>query len=154
MEIHTADLVLNRLYIGSLRVARDEELLKSIGVSHVLTVCPNKPNRFEGIEYKIVSVRDSPEHRIDAHFDECFKFIRTALAQGGTVYVHCFKGVSRSASIVLAYLMKYQRMRFQRALEFLKERRSAVDPNPGFVEQLKNFESILVASRDSFSLSK
>ena len=147
MEIHTADLVLNRLYIGSLRVARDEELLRSLNITHVLTVCPTKPNTFEGIIYKLVSVTDSPEHRIDVHFDECFEFIRAALAEGGSVYVHCFKGVSRSASVIIAYLMKFKKMRYERAFYFLKKRRSIIDPNPGFVDQLKNFESILVSSQ-------
>ena len=140
---------MHRLYIGSLRVARNENVLRSLNVTHVLTVCPTRPNRFEGIVYKIVSVSDSPNHRIDVHFDECFEFINSALAQGGTVYVHCFQGVSRSASVVIAYLMKYKKMKFQKAFEFLRKRRSIINPNFGFVDQLKNFESALALSQQA-----
>jgi atypical dual specificity phosphatase len=148
MESHRADIVLNRLYIGSLRVARDCDLLRSLNVTHVLTVCPTRPNHFEGICYKLVSIPDSPNHRIDLLFDECFEFINSALANGGTVLVHCFQGVSRSASVVIAYLMKYKKMKFDRAFEFLKKRRSIVNPNFGFVDQLKNFESTLRLSQE------
>jgi atypical dual specificity phosphatase len=148
MDSNKADLVLSRLYIGPLRVARNESLLRHLNVTHVLTVCPTRPNRFEGIVYKIVSVSDSPNHRIDVHFDECFEFINNALAQGGTVYVHCFQGVSRSASVVIAYLMKYRKMKFQRAFDYLKKRRNIINPNFGFVDQLKNFESSLALSQE------
>lgn len=51
--------------------------------------------------------------------------------------VQCHAGKSRSASVVLAYLMKYKNMGFGTAMAYLKQRRPRVNPNVGFIEQLK-----------------
>ena len=56
------------------------------------------------------------------------------------VLVHCKEGVSRSASIVISYLMKSRNMKLNETLEYVKNRREVVDPNSGFKEQLKEFE--------------
>lgn len=57
--------------------------------------------------------------------------------------VHCIKGISRSVSFVIAYLMKYYSMNYEEAYSFLKKKRKCVCPNEGFVRQLKNFEIFL-----------
>ena len=62
------------------------------------------------------------------------------LKNGGNVLVHCVAGISRSASVVLAYLMWKENMSFEEALEYLKGLRPIVEPNDGFVKQLKDFE--------------
>ena len=103
MEADKASLVVNRLYISSLRVSQNENTVKRLHITHILTVCPVRPLHFPGIVYKLVSISDSPDQRIDLKFQECFDFIREALLSGGTVLVHCFQGVSRSASIILGY---------------------------------------------------
>jgi len=59
------------------------------------------------------------------------------------VLVHCFAGVSRSASTVIAYLMKMNQMDYKSAYNFCKDKRMVTCPNPGFVRQLKEFESTL-----------
>jgi len=48
---------------------------------------------------------DVPWENLSKYFLACNKFIKGALEQGGTVFVHCYAGVSRSATIVIAYLM-------------------------------------------------
>ena len=59
---------------------------------------------------------------------------------GGKTLVHCVSGVSRSASLCLAYLMKHERMPLTRAFAHLKSRRPSVRPNTGFFTQLIEFE--------------
>lgn len=139
METDRADLVLSRLYISSLRIAENQNILNRLHVTHVLTVCPVRPPHYEGITYKLVSISDSPDHRIDLKFQESFEFIRNALVNGGVVLVHCFQGVSRSASIIIGYLITYNSMNFEQAYDYLKHKRACVNPNYGFMNQLRNY---------------
>lgn len=53
--------------------------------------------------------------------------------------VHCAGGVSRSASICIAYLMQSKRMSFQDAYLAVKKKRKCVKPNQNFVKQLKSY---------------
>jgi len=59
---------------------------------------------------------------------------------GGKTLVHCVSGVSRSASLCLAYLMKHERMPLRRAFAHLKSMRPSIRPNTGFFTQLIEFE--------------
>jgi len=57
--------------------------------------------------------------------------------------VHCQMGKSRSVSFIIAYLMKYMRMKFDDALLYLKRIRRTAFPNRGFINQLKEYEKEL-----------
>lgn len=62
------------------------------------------------LKYKVVSALDVPWENIQKNFAPCNRFIRQAIQQGGQVFVHCYAGVSRSATIVVAYLMQELKM--------------------------------------------
>ena len=59
---------------------------------------------------------------------------------GGKTLVHCVAGVSRSATLCLAYLIKHERMPLKKAFAHLKSRRQSIKPNAGFFTQLIEFE--------------
>ena len=59
---------------------------------------------------------------------------------GGTVLLHWAAGISRSGSMMVAYVMVKEKMTFEDALKYVQERRKKVCPNEGFVQQLKKFE--------------
>ena len=61
-------------------------------------------------------------------------------------------GVSRSASVVLAYIMKEYNYNLEQAFNFTKQKRTCVNPNNGFRVQLATYESILNAHRTKYSL--
>ncbi|XP_039037840.1 dual specificity protein phosphatase 1B-like isoform X2 [Hibiscus syriacus] len=132
------------LFLGSLGDASNKSALKSSNVTHILTVAnlsvPSYPNEFV---YKIIEVTDREDTNLMRYFDECFGFIDEARRLGSGVLVHCFMGISRSATVVIAFLMKKNGMRFSQALEHVKRRRPQVSPNPGCVLQLQHFESTL-----------
>ena len=50
--------------------------------------------------------------------------------------VHCYAGISRSATIVISYLMKEHGMSLQAATQLTRSKRWFINPNPGFVKQL------------------
>ena len=65
----------------------------------------------------------------------------------GKVLVHCQAGVSRSATICLAYLMYHKELGLEQAYDFLKARRSVIAPNLNFMQQLLQFEGDLNRKR-------
>eukprot|EP00455_Lapot_gusevi_P038253 TRINITY_DN4285_c0_g1_i2.p2 TRINITY_DN4285_c0_g1~~TRINITY_DN4285_c0_g1_i2.p2 ORF type:complete len:195 (-),score=0.28 TRINITY_DN4285_c0_g1_i2:270-854(-) len=71
------------------------------------------------------------------------KFIENGLASGYSVLVHCQQGVSRSATIVIAYLMKTKNWSLIEAYSHLRRIRSQVKPNEGFLRQLARWEKVL-----------
>lgn len=71
--------------------------------------------------------------------DECLEFIHKH--RGLTnVFVHCYAGVSRSVTIVVAYLMKYWGWNVDTAISFVQAKRVVAKPNDGFMEQLRKYE--------------
>ncbi|KAJ9700230.1 hypothetical protein PVL29_005855 [Vitis rotundifolia] len=136
------------LFLGSVGAASNKSELKSLNITHILTVAnmlePAHPNDFT---YKIIEVTDKADTNIAQHFDECFNFIDEAKRLGGGVLVHCFLGRSRSVTIVIAYMMKKHGMSLSQALEHVKSRRQLAAPNYGFTLQLQNFEKSLREQR-------
>jgi protein-tyrosine phosphatase len=83
---------------------------------------------------------------IIACFEDALEFIGIEIAKveearinNKHVLVHCALGKSRSASIVIAYLMKYQKMTLREAYQYGKSRRPVVSPNPNYIRQLREF---------------
>jgi len=101
------------------------------------------PTQVEDITYKKVGVRDDEEEDITAIFDECLQFIHQARTAQKGVLVHCMAGISRSATIVLAYLMKHENMRLLDAYWHTHDRRKIICPNGGFAMQLIEYEKKL-----------
>lgn len=67
-------------------------------------------------------------------------FIERARLKGHDVLVHCAQGKSRSGSLVIAYcLVKFESLNFAEVLAYVKTKRSMVEPNEGFMLQLKAF---------------
>ena len=66
---------------------------------------------------------------------------------GGRVLVHCVGGVSRSASVCIAYLMRSKRMSLREAYDYVKGKRSCIAPNINFMGQLLQYEGKLLAQR-------
>jgi len=75
---------------------------------------------------------DVPWENMIRHFTDSSRFIRNALKCGGVVFVHCYGGVSRSATLVIAFLMQEFNMCMFDAMSFVKSKRPVVFPNPGF----------------------
>ena len=59
------------------------------------------------------------------------------------VLVHCGAGVSRSASLCIAYLMRRNAWNAAKARKHCQQRRSLVNPNDGFWRSLCAFEQVL-----------
>jgi len=93
--------------------------------------------------YKKIPLEDDENQDIRSHFEETSEWIERARVKGELVIVHCAAGVSRSATIVLAYLMSKERMKLKDAFAFVKKKRPVISPNSGFLFQLWKYEEEL-----------
>ncbi|KAF5369718.1 hypothetical protein D9615_010155 [Tricholomella constricta] len=121
----------------SLPAALSAEVQKKLGTTHIVSVCPEYSST--GPNHLTVAVEDSEYENILIHLPNACQFIQTALDHGGRVFVHCAMGISRSATVVAAYLMKTRRMSRSAAMRFIKQKRPQVHPNYGFIKQLETF---------------
>src|SRR5262245_30065364 len=95
--------VLEGLYLGSVESARDLTRLRASGITHVVNCAEELPNYHEdAFTYLALRLAD-PDPRMHQHFEPACAFIDEG-RQRGRVLVHCFAAISRSPTIVLAYL--------------------------------------------------
>ena len=95
---------------------------------------------FPDIAWHRFVIDDDEDEKISDYFFTVYKIISQALSENKNVIVHCAAGMSRSPSLVIAYLMIENRWCYEEAFNFVKQRRPIVEPNIGFVKQLKALE--------------
>jgi len=151
-----SDQVYPGVYIGDKSAATNKVYLKKIGITHILNVAEGNSNGSVntnekyynpvGIEYKGINLVDTKYENISKHFEETSDFIEETLVKSGVVLVNCQKGVSRSSTVVLAYLMLKKNMTAVEALLKVRESRD-VKPNHGFLLQLADLDNNLRRQR-------
>ena len=87
---------------------------------------------------------DQCTNDIKKYFAPTFEIIDKALSEGKKVLVHCQAGISRSATIVIAYIMRKQKMTMNDSLQFVHSKRKCISPNLGFCGQLMMYEKELM----------
>jgi len=140
--------ILPSLYLGNERDASNRELLQSLSITHILNVTSQIPLHFEddkALTYKRLPATDSCSQNLKQYFDDAVSFIDEATSKGQKVLVHCQAGVSRSASIVIAYIMTRRSVGMLEAYRYVKARRAIVAPNFNFMGQLLAYETTLTS---------
>ncbi|KAJ2695371.1 tyrosine/serine/threonine protein phosphatase [Coemansia sp. RSA 1285] len=183
-------LIMPYLYLGSEANAANDQMLRVLGISHVLNVArevngptsnnnnsiaammrhhqtnngnsgsaaesaktnpqpaANKDGREDGeLCYKHYRW-DHNESDLARHFNECFAFIDSARTRHQGVLVHCQLGVSRSASLVIAYVMRTMRMQFGASYEYVRLRAPCISPNLSLISQLHEYGASLAVTRE------
>nr|GEX49025.1 dual specificity protein phosphatase PHS1 isoform X2 [Tanacetum cinerariifolium] len=129
------------LFIGGALAARSVYTLQHIGITHILCLCSNEigqsdSQRRDLFEYQNFSICDEEDSNISEIFEEANQFIVAVEQKGGKVLVHCFEGRSRSATVVLAYLMMRKNCTLQKAWNTLRSVHRRAQPNDGFATVL------------------
>ncbi|KAJ4973927.1 hypothetical protein NE237_007101 [Protea cynaroides] len=130
--------IAGHIYLGSDAVARNREILRQNGITHVLNcvgfVCPEYFKN--DLVYKTLWLQDSPSEDITSILYDVFDYLEDVREHGGRVFVHCCKGVSRSTALVIAYLIWRDGQSFEDAFQYVKAAREVTNPNMGFACQL------------------
>lgn len=129
------------LFIGACDAALDLPALQSRNITHVLHAADGLPPPAHPLtlQYLVLRIADREDEDVVARLPEAFAFIDAARSSGGAALVVCAAGVSRSASVCLAYVMRTRGWSFDRALAALRDVRPWVAPNAGFEAQLRRF---------------
>ncbi|XP_070212588.1 dual specificity protein phosphatase 1-like [Littorina saxatilis] len=146
MSFHTISPVelLPYLYIGDASHASMKEQLQDVSITAILNVSTCCRNHFpHDFRYKVIPVEDSNCADLSTWFSDAFQFIEQEKQRGGKVLVHCRGGISRSATVCLAYLMYSRALRLDDAFAYVRARRHIISPNAGFMMQLAQFEAEL-----------
>jgi atypical dual specificity phosphatase len=140
--------VLPRLYLGTEDVASNRQFRTDKQITHILNIGapPLLDDAAEGLlEYKRIVVEDLPGSDLLSHFSSCNELIDSVLAyERRAILVHCRAGISRSPTIVAAYLMYKFHWTVDEALFKIKGIRPKIWPNEGFMAQLDLYREILV----------
>ena len=143
---YDSTLIVDQLYLGNSCNARNYYELENNKVGLIINSSPCISNYFQNeFEYYNVKVEDISGADILCHLDNTVKKMHEFIENNPqkSLFVHCFMGSSRSATIIIAYLMKYHNYNLRDALNFVKEKREVVNLNQDFFKQLSEFDKTL-----------
>lgn len=134
--------VTDHLYISNSKAAASASLVIGNNITCIINATEGRRGSAAppGVEYIHIPVSDCPSTRLSDHFDRVSDHIQRTAAAGGRTLVHCNAGVSRSAALCMAFLLKHRGVTLLQAHSWLKTRRPLVRPNNGFWEQLIRYE--------------
>jgi len=139
--------IIPRLYLGNLYHAESKDVLQALGITHILSAMrgtvriPDLPVK---LSYYQIPLLDAPFSELACHLPTSTSFLRDSLKDpNARVLVHCFRGVSRSASVVAAFLIAEYGWSTAQAVHHVKSKRVIAEPNFGFVGQLNEYSRSL-----------
>lgn len=137
-----ANQILPNLWLGSEKNEHDDAFLKRAKIKHDIHCTWNK-REIPGVKLYWVQIDDDPSEDIERFFPKITAAIDKALKKGEGVLVHCQMGISRSTTIVAAYLMWAKNMTAAKALAFIEKKRPFINPNKGFRKQLLRWQDTI-----------
>ncbi|XP_078158594.1 dual specificity protein phosphatase PHS1-like isoform X2 [Carex rostrata] len=137
--------VTSNLFIGGALAAKSTYTLQHLGITHILCLCSNEIGQSDSqfpelFQYKNFSILDDEDADISGLFEEAADYIVNVENSGGKILVHCFEGKSRSATVVLAYLILRKGYTLSKAWSILKKMHRRAQPNDGFAKALLNLD--------------
>ena len=120
------------LFVGSVGAAYNFERLKAAGITHIINVTNTLENKYpDHFTYLRIGLEDDPDTDISSHFSIAQTFIESVRGQQGKCLVHCYQGISRSVTIVSAYLLTLPQLQLNvlSALDLIRQNRPSAGPN-------------------------
>lgn len=150
------------LYISSVGAVYNDSpsYLLSLNITHIVNCSSNKlkNKHTEHFQYFNLSIEDNEStdifvnSRLAYEIEHCLEYIHNAVisnSYGSKVLIHCYQGKSRSATIIIAYLIKYHSISYSAALTIVRSSRSIIQPHLHFAKQLQAFsDSIELKERE------
>ena len=135
--------IINNIYLGDINGALDINQLNNNNIKNIITVLLGGIPIFDNYNYLIINVIDNEYNykynNISKFFDQTNQFIENSIKKNENVYIHCIAGISRSATIICAYLIWKYNMTVDESINKIKQSRNIINPNKYFREQLHNY---------------
>ena len=135
------EILTDFLYISGYKTASTASDLQNLKITNIINcsgdLCENLS--FSGIDYLTLNIGDNVSENIECLFFKCINYINEAKEKKGKVLIHCYKGVSRSVSVLISYLIFLNKWTYDEAFDFVQSKRAIANPNIGFYLQLKTF---------------
>ena len=131
------DYIIDNIYLGDSDAAADEDYLKSYNISTVVNCAEELVSNYTDLKFMELKLFDYYLDQIFPRFEIAYKYIKRH--SENNILIHCAAGMSRSASLVIFYIMKEKKWDYDTCLNYTRERRPVVWPNEGFEEQLRNY---------------
>ena len=128
------------IYLGNAYNAADYYYLKNFGITGIVNACNEISNYFEDdFEYFKIDILDINNSSIYKFFDPFITFVENILENDGKIMIHCYMGSSRSAILVVLYLIKYKSYTMDDSIHFITDKRNRVNINVTYIEELKKY---------------
>jgi len=137
----------NHLYLSDVNVASNRETVEEFKIDVIVNVSREAYEVPPSTCYNQFHLDDDERAQIEKVFNPVFAIIDAALADNKRVLVHCRAGVSRSATVVIAYLMHAKKWTLMQALLHVRLRRPIICPNRGFLKKLVDLDVALYGRR-------
>ena len=118
----TAHEIIPNLWVGNYLAAKDIDFMKTQNIKYIINLTENYPNYFSNITYLNIPIVDDELNIKESNylFEITNRFIYEALNHDKGILVHCYAGHHRSASVVLAFLLKYLNIPFETAIKYIR----------------------------------
>lgn len=129
------------IVIGQGSMADDMHNLVKWGITHVLNVTTEMPNKFpEYFVYLKIPIKDEFEENLAQHFDKILGWIKNIEEKKGKLYIHCTAGASRAPAVAMAFLVSERKIPLADAFNYIQSRRPLVNVGKNFLYQLAELE--------------
>ena len=137
-EIACISKITKNIYLSGMIGSINNYKLKQYNIKCIINCTKNIPNYYEdnNISYLRIPVDDTCDQHIEKYFDLTYNFIEKCIKENKKVLVHCRMGISRSATILIAYFMRKYNWSCDQAIEFVKSKRGIINPNTDFMNSL------------------
>lgn len=130
--------ILPNLFISSFKDIINNNYIEEYNIKYIINLSEMNINFNEEIEQYRINIKDYEESDISKYFTKTSRIICNRLIKKENILVFCFAGKSRSASIIISFLIKKRHMSFEEAYKLMKEKNPKTSINEGFIKQLKN----------------
>lgn len=150
--------IIPHLYISNWIDSNNISLLEKNNIKAVITLeTMLKPDfivdyyKRNKIDFLYIHLQDHSSANISQYFDNTYDFIKKHINNGENVLVHCYAGISRSACIILNYLVRHfiesrespqticMKCLVNDNIKYMQSKRSIINPNRGFIAQVNNY---------------
>jgi hypothetical protein len=128
----------------------EEDVLDTLNIKVIISALSEEEyedymitgNDFPNLEWHRFVIDDDNNEKISDYFFTIHFIINRAIIKNQKVFIHCLGGISRSPALIISYLMIENEWSYEDAYTYMKRKRNSIEPNSGFIKQLKNLELV------------